>query len=55
MNLKKIYKEGLKIKLEIFKKFVEIEQGHPGSILSIFDVVNLLYQGNFVKISKKKN
>ena len=54
MNLKGIYKEGLKIKLEIFKKFVEIEQGHPGSILSIFDVVNLLYQGNFVKISKKR-
>ena len=54
MNLKKIYTEGLKIKYKIFKKFCEIEQGHPGSILSIFDVVNLLYLGKFVKLSRNK-
>jgi len=54
MNLNKIYSEGLKIKFNLFKKFCEIEQGHPGSILSIFDVVNFLYLGKFVKLSKNK-
>jgi transketolase len=52
MSLKKIYAEGLKIKYKLFKKFCEIEQGHPGSILSIFDVVNFLYLGKFVKLTK---
>ena len=37
MNLKSIL--GKKIKLDLFKKFIEIKEGHPGSILSIFDVV----------------
>lgn len=54
MNLTKIIKEGYKIKYQIFEKFCEIEQGHPGSILSIFDVVNVLYLGKFIKLSKNK-
>ncbi len=54
MNLSKIISEGHKIKYKIFKKFCEIEQGHPGSILSIFDVVNMLYLGNYVNLSKNK-
>ena len=49
MNLKSIKNEGKKIKLDLFKKFIEIKEGHPGSILSIFDVVNCLYLGNFIK------
>ena len=54
MNLSKIISEGHKIKYKIFKKFCEIEQGHPGSILSIFDVVNMLYLGKYVNLSKNK-
>ena len=53
MDINKISKLGKKIKVEIFKKFIEIKEGHPGSILSIFDVVNCLYLGNFIKCSKK--
>ena len=41
MNINKIRQNSKKIKLEIFKKFIEIKEGHPGSILSIFDVVSL--------------
>lgn len=36
---------------EIFKKFCEIDQGHPGSIFSIIDFLTCLY---FSKILKKK-
>ena len=35
MDINKIKKIGKKIKLQIFKKFIEIKEGHPGSILSI--------------------
>ena len=52
MDINKISKLGKKIKVEIFKKFIEIKEGHPGSILSIFDVVNCLYLGNFIRCSK---
>ncbi len=52
MDINKISKLGKKIKIEIFKKFIEIKEGHPGSILSIFDVVNCLYLGNFIKCTK---
>lgn len=55
MNLKSIKNEGKKIKLDLFKKFIEIKEGHPGSILSIFDVVNCLYLGNFIKCTKNLN
>lgn len=52
MDINKIKKLGKRIKLEIFKKFIEIKEGHPGSILSIFEVVNCLYLGNFIKCTK---
>ena len=57
MDINKIKNEGKKIKLQLFKKFIQIKEGHPGSILSIFDVVNCLYLGKFIKSSKdlKKN
>tara|TARA_B100000131_G_scaffold259509_1_gene255122 strand:- start:5120 stop:5923 length:804 start_codon:yes stop_codon:yes gene_type:complete len=54
MDINKIKNIGKKIKLQIFKKFIEIKEGHPGSILSIFDVVNCLYLGKFIKSSKNK-
>ena len=38
---------------KIFKKFIEIKEGHPGSILSVFDIVSCLYLGKF--INSKKN
>ncbi len=53
MNINKIKQNSKKIKLEIFKKFIEIKEGHPGSILSVFDIVSCLYLGKF--INSKKN
>ena len=55
MKVKKIINDGKKIKREIFEKFISIKEGHPGSILSIFDVVNCLYLGNFIKCNKNSN
>ncbi len=45
MNLKEqanIYRK------ELFEKFVELGQGHPGSTFSMLDIVTTLYHGGFV-------
>ena len=51
-NLEKIGKE---IKLDLFKKFCEVREGHPGSVLSIFEITNTLYEGGYLKILPKNN
>ena len=53
MNIDKLKTESQKIKHNLFKKFIEIKEGHPGSILSIFDIVSCLYLGNFIHCKKK--
>jgi len=50
MNLAKIERNGHNIKLRLFKKLAEIEQGHPGSILSVFDIVNYIYQSKQIDL-----
>lgn len=52
MNINKIKQDSRKIKLDIFKKFIEIKEGHPGSILSVFDIVSCLYLGKFINCKK---
>lgn len=34
---------------ELFEKFVDVAQGHPGSVFSIVDIVTTLYHGGFVR------
>lgn len=53
MNLMEIEREGRKIRHELFKKFAVIREGHPGSILSIFDIVNVMYLGGFIDVGTK--
>lgn len=54
-NLLKLEKVGREIKHELFQKFSIIKEGHPGSILSIFDVVNCLYEGGYLRIGDRRN
>ncbi len=54
MNLAKIEQDGHNIKLRLFKKLAEIEQGHPGSILSVFDIVNYIYLSKQIDLKKNK-
>jgi len=42
--------EGKAIKLDLFKKYCQVREGHPGSVLSIFDIVNVLYLSEAVRI-----
>lgn len=50
--IKKIIDKGIKIKKSFFEKRLDVRQGHPGSILSIFEMVNMLYLSRFVKTSR---
>lgn len=46
---------GREIKLNMFQKFCQVREGHPGSILSIFDIVNVLYLGDFLQVERDSN
>lgn len=39
---------------QLFEKFVEVSQGHPGSTFSMLDIVTTLYHGGFVRFDKEK-
>ena len=48
--IEQVAQEGKKIRLELFQKLCEVQEGHPGSILSIFDVVNALYLSGQIRV-----
>jgi transketolase len=39
---------------QLFEKFVETAQGHPGSTFSMLDIVTTLYHGGFVRFDEEK-
>ena len=43
-----------KYRREIFEKFLETQQGHPGSIFSMMEIVVSLYHGGFLRFDKNK-
>ena len=55
IDITAIEKEGLKIKYELFEKMCSVREGHPGSILSIFDIVNALYLSGSISVEKNRN
>jgi len=54
-KMNEIIKTGKEIRYELFKKFCSVQEGHPGSILSIFDIVNALYLSETIKINANSN
>ena len=38
---------------ELFEKFVEVGQGHPGSTFSMLEIVTTLYHGGYVGLEDK--
>ena len=39
---------------ELFEKFVEVGQGHPGSTFSMVEIATTLYHGGHVRLGKDK-
>lgn len=54
-TIEQIVQEGKQIRLDLFRKLCAVEEGHPGSILSIFDFVNMMYLGGYITVDPKSN
>ena len=54
MNLKSYKLKAYQIRKELFEKFYQLKEGHPGSVFSILDVLLVLYYGGFVRVKKNK-
>ena len=42
-----------KYRKDLFEKFLQVEQGHPGSTFSMLDFVTTLYHGGFVRFDQE--
>ena len=40
---------------ELFEKFLEVGQGHPGSVFSLIEIVTTLFHKSFIRFDKSKN
>ena len=47
VNISKKYRQ------ELFEKFLQVGQGHPGSVFSIIDILVCLFYENFIRFDKK--
>jgi transketolase len=52
MNLSKQANE---YRRELFEKFVQVGQGHPGSTFSMLELVTTMYHGGFVRFDQTRN
>ena len=46
-NISKQYRQ------ELFEKFLQVEQGHPGSVFSMIEIVVCLFYEKFIRFDKK--
>ena len=53
-NLNNLKNISNRYRVELFNKFVELQQGHPGSIFSILDFLTVLFHKKYIKVKKNK-
>ena len=44
-----------KYRKELFEKFLEVGQGHPGSVFSLIEILTTLFHKSFIRFDKSKN
>ncbi len=54
MNISLLRKKSIEMRKKIFNKFYLLKEGHPGSVMSVMDILIVLYYSGFVRINKKK-
>ena len=52
MNLDLYKSKAYEIRKNLFEKFYLLNEGHPGSVFSILDVLIVLYYGGFIRLRK---
>ena len=56
MKLAFLEKKSIEMRKKIFSKFYLLKEGHPGSVMSLMDILIVLYYSGFVRrIKQKKN
>ena len=56
MKLDFLERKSIKMRKKIFNKFYLLKEGHPGSVMSVIDILIVLYYSGFVRsIKQKKN
>jgi len=54
MRLDFYKKKAFEIRKDLFEKFYLLNEGHPGSVFSILDVLIVLYYGGFVRLKNNQ-
>ena len=52
MKLSQLKKKANSLRKELLNKFINIKQGHPGSIFSIIDFLTVLYYKKIIKYQR---
>ena len=51
LDIEQLETVGKARKVDLFSKLCKVQEGHPGSILSIFDIVNCIYNAGYLKLN----
>ena len=43
-----------KYRIELFEKFIQVQQGHPGSVFSMVDLMTFLFFSGYIRFDKNK-
>ena len=54
MKLAFLEKKSIEMRKKIFSKFYLLKEGHPGSVMSVMDILIVLYYSGFVRSIKQK-
>ena len=55
MNIDLLRKKSVEMRKKIFSKFYLLKEGHPGSVMSVMDILVVLYYSGFIRQSKQKS
>ena len=54
MKINFLEQKTIEMRKKIFNKFYLLKEGHPGSVMSVMDILIVLYYSGFVRIDKQK-
>ena len=54
ISMKNLTNKSKKIRLDLFKKFYLLQEGHPGSAFSILDFLVTIYYEKYVRLKSDK-
>ena len=53
MKINFLEQKSIEMRKKIFSKFYLLKEGHPGSVMSVMDILIVLYYSGFVRMDKQ--